>query len=1113
MLDRREFLWTFVTSATGAGLVLESWPAEASGVRRGSSREGPGISGGRRVGCLFNGYLLTVNPHLALAASLEDRHRLYTLHAVLIDPGTGRIAATYPSLPGDPDAEEPWARPAADYQVLREQTPAAPGITIEQLIAYWRRQGVDEALLTNIWYIDLEGSVVTPGLHDGHFHVSSFSKKLPPPNRLFGYYADVADPRYFIDPDSLERVPVGQAMSAIVRDANSHLEATQGEKIFLHGYWFTTVDDLDGQAGSLFRLASGRAIINDQYLLNTVGRGQGASFHAAPAMLIHTSGQACWYNSAVFEEFNRIQIDNSSQRFAEVSVLSVSRDGDDVWLAQLDPQSPNLGQFYALGSGMAIDLVIQPGAGGPEVYVPLYVVDVNQATHVLSLKPLLPEIAEAELGASSSAYSVRPFYRKIVDIITAEHWAAAEEYSQTPADEHGLAYGQWDPRNPHKTNWYNGSERGLIQYVFDHVDEVWRPSGYAEHYVMRDALSAAALDPLTVDEGITQRRSLARWCHRHGITSVQDIMFYRRNFAAAEFFAYEGLSFDHRFRDGWSYYDRSGLDHAIKTGGFNLRIGLYYYIENAGGVTESLNLALADLGDQNRLAPPFGHPEGAGWVRWLGWKLQLDGGIGARTIFSNAPTTKVSITDPFETVAEDGSRVTFRDHSFGLLTMTNVQEQVFSSRETAALYWLVRESDPSSAFYNSSLTGDWSFLSRGVRQWIGIDIDTELLRSDVALLGRVEFESDDHVADFAKKIETLFEQVHDGWERTLKALARIWYEKSMNDSVASQVVCHNAGDGAVDLYIRALAQLKADIADFPSTYAELPDYWQAVVPEDADLALIAREFRAERYRIEHLINISYQAIDEIVGAGGIDEGLDINERNIVCSTQPALLVLDGESIRLYGFPYAQELWNIPDANRQDLWLGVPASPRYHHELPCPVYVENDIPFGLNTDPPAVRDPRPALTIVGAVARTPLEINPGRWLDQYASEPPERPFDYLAGTVFAPLGLTPASPENPMALTVEQCLSVMTFWSAYIANSELELGAIAAPGTTRDGWMADLVVWAFNPLAIMSPSGLTLEDLATIPAGQNDEQRLEIVNSFIEKFRPSMTLVGGVPVYN
>jgi len=61
---------------------------------------------------------------------------------------------------------------------------------------------------------------------------------------------------------------------------------------------------------------------------------------------------------------------------------------------------------------------------------------------------------------------------------------------------------------------------------------------------------------------------------------------------------------------------------------------------------------------------PFAHPEGLGWIRW---KLQLDGGIGARTIFSNAPTTKVSITDPDEVVNEDGISMTFRDHSFGLL--------------------------------------------------------------------------------------------------------------------------------------------------------------------------------------------------------------------------------------------------------------------------------------------------------------------------------------------------------------------------------------------------------------------------------------------------------------
>ena len=56
-------------------------------------------------------------------------------------------------------------------------------------------------------------------------------------------------------------------MSAIVRDANLHLEATGGEKIFLHGYWFTAVDEAGGQGSSLFMPGAGAPVFNEDYLL------------------------------------------------------------------------------------------------------------------------------------------------------------------------------------------------------------------------------------------------------------------------------------------------------------------------------------------------------------------------------------------------------------------------------------------------------------------------------------------------------------------------------------------------------------------------------------------------------------------------------------------------------------------------------------------------------------------------------------------------------------------------------------------------------------------------------------------------------------------------------
>ena len=79
-------------------------------------------------------------------------------------------------------------------------------------------------------------------------------------------------------------------------------------------------------------------------------------------------------------------------------------------------------------------------------------------------------------------------------------------------------------------------------------------------------------------------------------------------------------------------------------------------------------------------------------------------------------------------------------------------------------------------------------------------------------------------------------------------------------------------------------------------------------------------------------------------------------------------------------------------------------------------------------------------------------------------------------------------------------------------SSVQTLARADGDAANQGWFADLVVWAANPLAIQGPTGWTLEDLGQIPEGDNDAARLDTVNAFIERFQPIMTVVGGVIRY-
>jgi hypothetical protein len=354
---------------------------------------------------------------------------------------------------------------------------------------------------------------------------------------------------------------------------------------------------------------------------------------------------------------------------------------------------------------------------------------------------------------------------------------------------------------------------------------------------------------------------------------------------------------------------RVGLDPSAPPGNLNLRVGVCYYIETGDDVTETLRLAhdAVNGSDLDRLKPSADHPEYPGWVRWLGWKLQLDGSTFTRNSFTNAPLAKFRLTDPLAVLNELGNQVTFLDHSYGLLTMTDVQEQVFTSRETAALYWLARESDPASSFRNLDITRNWSPPARGVVSWLEISVDASALASDLAKLSRVSL-SGAQASQLAAKIKTLIKQVNDGWQNTLAALIR-------------------------------------------------------------------------------------------------------------------------------------------------------------------------------------------------------------WADQTAGEPDVRPPDYLAGKVYGPFGYVAATGVNPLQLTIEQALAAMTFWGAYTARMEDEVGALAVPtGEGRPGWFADIVVWRANPLAIRGAGGLTLEALGCMSAGTNDQARLDTVNAFIRKSLPSMTLVAGAPVY-
>jgi len=1100
-----------------------------------------------RIRCLYNGYLLTVNPWTAVdPATTVDRSRFYVLHAVLIHPVTGRIIGIYPALPGEPGASRDLARPLDQYpELLTEEDPPAPGITATALIDYWRAQGIDEALLDAGDFVNLNGAVVTPGLMDDHLHISPWSKKIPAPGQRFGSQADVGDPAFYIDTATWERVCEREALWRMVAAVNQHLAEEGLDRKIMHGYWYGAVDEINPDPAAqayMFSMGTGGAgcARNPDYILNRVGVGPGAPFvppadpctaepsvwppldyPTAGAVLVHTSGQSCWYNTGTLDIYNARQEEVLATLFDPVPASGVSPPDAQraTWAITVTGLSPDINFLFNVPLPYSIDVVVVRQNPPETLYIPFSVVGRDFPSRTLYAQPILAELAATALAGPADSLTLVPFYRPIVSCISRTDWNAALAYWGESPGNIILDYGRWDPRQPHATNWYNGAQIGLLQYVYDTTAQVWRPSGYAEHYVMRDMLLGVINAGDSIAEMMTQRRQMVGWCLRHGLTSAHEIMFYRHRNNTGDYSAYQALSYDSRFLGEDSFFGDVGLEPGVRTGHLNFRIGMYYYLENPVDVSETLQLAHdpAAGSDVERLRPHPDHPEYPGWVRWLGWKLQLDGGTTSRTAFSNAPYVKTRQEDPFPTTDENGAAVTFWNHGFGLLTVTNVQEQSFTSRESAALYWLVRESDPIHPGHNPAITNDWSFLRNGVIGWLDRTVDPATLALDLDRLVHVDFAKSGGALEMAQKIATVDRQVTSARETLLQALATIWYARCTSDStlpaLPSQTVCHCVGDGAVDIWVNAIKQFKLDLESLPGTYAALPAYWRQAVPPEADLGRIQRFFHNERFRVEHLMTVSHQVYDDINGPGGINTGTAPAARNIAFSTQPLILAQDGQGLRAT-YPLAQELWDIPHQDDPNFWFGVAAKPRYHHLVPMALHLAADIPLTLNTDPPSMRDPRPAMTLIGAVARTPIEVDPSHWLDQTGPEPEFRPPDYLAGKVYTPSGLTQASPQNPMHLTMEQALASMTYWAAYVASQETELGAIAVPpaGSGEAGWFADLVVWTHNPMAIRGPTGLTLESLSQIPEGVNDPVRLETVNAFIEKFLPAMTIVGGLPAY-
>ncbi len=225
----------------------------------------------------------------------------------------------------------------------------------------------------------------------------------------------------------------------------------------------------------------------------------------------------------------------------------------------------------------------------------------------------------------------------------------------------------------------------------------------------------------------------------------------------------------------------------------------------------------------------------------------------------------------------------------------------------------------------------------------------------------ISSETNDAAQLMADKVSLLFQQVNSGYSNTFQTLARICQAKksvaaATANPIPSQVARHCDGDARSTSGCGPFSSSGWMSKPFPPTppIRKLA-HWQTALPDNPNLAAIHRGFTNERYRVEHLLNIALSAVLILRnGTNGIDKGTAASNRNVMFSTQPALLATDGEAFRDHGFPAAWELLAAPRRRRVQLLARAPPIPRYDHHMACPLYLDADIPFALNTDPPSVR---------------------------------------------------------------------------------------------------------------------------------------------------------------
>jgi hypothetical protein len=351
--------------------------------------------------------------------------------------------------------------------------------------------------------------------------------------------------RYSSRTNGFGRRTAREALDAIVADANQY--ATNGPGVALHGFTYSWIDD-DPDTGLsrntyLYRAAASN-VPNPDFVINAVGTGSGASFVPRPALLVQTSGQSCWYNDALLARYNDLQTNQVANRFPAIAVDHYDAPGAGAgpWTFHLH-SGPDAGKDLCdMAPPVGADLRLPPAVpGDPSPLVPFSITALDPVARTAQGIPMIVGVATQLAMPEVAGTELIPFVRPIPPNIDTQTWNDA---IGRVAEPRGTSYGGWDPRRPYTSNWYDGAERGLLQYAFDPTGGVWRASGFAEHYVMRDLLLATVLPPLSVADNMEMRRSVARWCHRHGLTCAHDIMYYRRRAVADEFHAGEALSFE-----------------------------------------------------------------------------------------------------------------------------------------------------------------------------------------------------------------------------------------------------------------------------------------------------------------------------------------------------------------------------------------------------------------------------------------------------------------------------------------------------------------------------------------------------------------------------------------